>query len=348
MPAIRSLSVGLLVSVTFGTWAHAAPISWYGGQPSWPLWYANRILSDGSFHVSSSATNVASLSANPFAWWNHTSLTAYGSPSSAASLWNAPIPLAPASPASTPSATTFVDAFINFGNGPYAEASTLTTGNPQAWYTSPSVLSAFGGVPSAQQQSTFTQSVLADIQHTFQISGLNISLTTDPSVPALHTMSVVSGTTYPSNPDVVGITTVGANGYSFIDKLAYATTPDQLAWAVAHNLSHELMHALGVANHPDATGNYLDAATATWSMLIDPNTKFSPAAVQLLSQLLATAGTTPGTGSLPGAQLMKRLGVDGAQILETPVPEPSTIALWSLVSIGGLIVLRRRSNQLNV
>jgi hypothetical protein len=223
----------------------------------------------------------------------------------------------------------------------------LTTGNPQAWYTSPSVVSAFGGVPSATQQTTFTQSVLADIQHTFQISGLNISLTTDPTVPALHTMSVVSGATYPSNPDAIGITTVGADGYSFIDKLAYATTPDQLAWAVAHNLSHELMHALGVANHPDTTGNYLDAATATWSMLIDPNTKFSPAAVQLLSQLLATAGTSTGTGSSPGAQLLKGMGVDGAQILDTPVPEPSTIALWTLVSLVGLAVRRHRTSLRN-
>jgi hypothetical protein len=158
-------------------------------------------------------------------------------------------------------------------------------------------------------------------------------------------MSVVSSATYPSNPDAIGITTVGANGFSFIDKLAYATTPDQLAWAVAHNLSHELMHALGVANHPDTTGNYLDAATATWSVLIDPNTKFSPAAVQLLSQLLATAGTTTGTASLPGAQLMKGLGVDGAQILETPVPEPSTIAIWTLITMGSLVVLRGRTIQ---
>jgi hypothetical protein len=347
MAAVRSLVVGVLVSATFGTLAQAAPISWYGGQSAWPIWYANRVLTDGSFHVSTSSPNVASLSANPFAWWNQTSLTAYGSPSATVSLWNSPIPLAPAPPASPTPSTAPVDAFINFGNAPYAEASTLTTGNPQAWYTSPSVISAFGGAPSAQQQTTFTQSVIADIQHTFQISGLNISLTTDPTVPALHAMSVVSGAAYPSNPDAIGITTVGANGYSFIDKLAYATTPDQLTWAVAHNLSHELMHALGVANHPDTTGNYLDAATATWSMLIDPNTKFSPAAVQLLSQLLATAGSAGGPSSLPGAQFMKGMGIDGAQILETPVPEPSTIALWTLVSLGGMVVLRRRANRLD-
>jgi hypothetical protein len=44
---------------------------------------------------------------------------------------------------------------------------------------------------------------------------------------------------------------VGGNGFSFIDKLSYATTPDQLAWAVAHNVAHELMHSFGVAIHPE-------------------------------------------------------------------------------------------------
>ena len=148
---------------------------------------------------------------------------------------------------------------------------------------------AFGGSPTAAQQTSFTQTVLADIQHTFQISGMNVNLTTDPSAPTAHMISVVSGTSYPSNPGAIGITDVGASGFGFIDKLAYATTPDQLAWAVAHNVSHELMHALGVAVHPDQTGQFLDSATATWQMLTDPNTKFSPQAVQLM--LAASGGS---------------------------------------------------------
>ena len=149
-----------------------------------------------------------------------------------------------------------VTAFVNFGNAPYAEASTLTTGTPQAWYNSPSVTQAFGGTPSAAQQTSFTQTVLADIQHTFQISGMNVNLTSDPSALTAHEISVVSGTSYPANPGAIGITDVGASGFSFIDKLSYATTPDQLAWAVAHNASHELMHALGVAVHADQTGSW--------------------------------------------------------------------------------------------
>jgi hypothetical protein len=102
------------------------------------------------------------------------------------------------------------------------------------------------------------------------------------------------------------------------------------------------MHALGVANHPDTTGNYIDAATATWQLLTDPNAKFSPEAVALISQLLASSGTA-GSGSGTGAQLLHGLGIDGAQALASPVPEPSTIAIWTVAAIGGMFSIRRRS-----
>src|SRR5262245_9877084 len=114
-----------------------------------------------------------------------------------------------ASPGSTAAP---VDAFINMTAGPYPDSGTLATGNPQPWYDSPSVLQAFGGMPSAQQQASFVQSVLQDVQHTFQISGMNPTLTTDPNTPSLHTLSVVSGASYGANPDAIGITNVGGNG----------------------------------------------------------------------------------------------------------------------------------------
>ena len=249
------------------------------------------------------------------------------------------------------------DAYINFGTSPYASAGSLTTGNAQAWYNSPSVVAAFGGTPSAQQQAGFTQSVLADIQHTFQISGMNVKLTDDPGVSSAHTLSVASGVSAQSNPNAIGLTQVSGNGFSFIDKLSYATTPDQLAWAVAHNVAHELMHAFGVAIHPDQTGTYLDTATATWSMLIDPNTKFSPQAVQLM---LSSMGGASGMNASLGAELlnlskhpvncqcqfcqeMRRLGINAAEILEAAVPEPSTIAIWSVTALGGIFAVRRKS-----
>ena len=86
-----------------------------------------------------------------------------------------------------------------------------------------------------------------------------------------------------------GPSLIGNSGFGFIDNLNYAQSTDQLAWAVAHNISHELMHAFGVAVHHDQTGTYLDSATATWSLLIDPNTTFSPAAVQDILSNLAQA-----------------------------------------------------------
>ena len=287
MTAIKTMAAGMIVWGALGAFAQGAPMSWYGGPSPWPT----LVRQPGSGQLPGRLERRGKL----LSWRQRqqclvVELTRSGTGPERHSQRT------PTSSTSTPP----VDAYINLGTGPYPEASTLTTGNPQAWYNSPAVVSAFGGTPTPQQESSFTQSVMADIQHTFQISGLNISLTSDPNTPALHTLSVVSGASYPSNPGAIGITDVGANGYGFIDKLSYATTPDQLAWAVAHNISHELMHALGVANHPDTTGNYIDAASATWQLLTDPNAKFSPEAVQLMSQLLAHRNHfqfTFGTGS---------------------------------------------------
>jgi len=246
--------------------------------------------------------------------------------------------------ASSASPATPVDGFINLTAGSYADSGTLTTGNAQPWYDSPSVVHAFGGTPDAQQQASFVQTVLQDVQHTFQISGMNPTLTTDPSAPALHTISVVSGASYGANPDAIGITNVGGNGFGFIDKLNYASNPTDLAWAVAHNISHELMHAFGIGYHPDG-GNYVDAAAATWSSLIDPNMQFGPQATQLL---LASHYGTLGdgiSGGGVGAELLNPRGteVDGDQVLAVPAPEPAAVALWGLGALGGLMVIRRRS-----
>src|SRR5439155_15323318 len=111
-------------------------------------------------------------------------------------------------------------------------------------------------------------------------------------------ISVVANTSFPSNPNAIGITDVGANGFSFIDKLNYASNPTDLAWAVAHNISHELMHAFGIGYHPD-DGVYVDAGTATWSTLADPNAQFGPSATQLLlaSQYGTLSSSSAGLGA---------------------------------------------------
>jgi hypothetical protein len=229
--------------------------------------------------------------------------------------------------------------------GPYPDSGSLTTGNPQPWYDSPSVIQAFGGIPNAQQQANFVQSVLQDVQHTYQLSGMNPTLTANPNTPALHTLNVVSGTSYGPNPNAIGITNVGGNGFGFIDKLDYASNPTDLAWAVAHNISHELMHAFGIGYHPDG-GNYVDAATANWSSLIDPTMQFGPQATQLLlASQYGTLGGGTSMGSV-GAEQLNPQGtrIDGDQELDAvPAPEPATVAMWTFGTLGGLMVIRRRS-----
>src|SRR4051812_35904163 len=63
----------------------------------------------------------------------------------------------PANP--TPSGGT-ADAYLNFGNGPYPEASLLTSGSAQPWYNSPVVQKFYGGqAPNPQQQADFANTV---------------------------------------------------------------------------------------------------------------------------------------------------------------------------------------------
>jgi hypothetical protein len=201
------------------------------------------------------------------------------------------------------------------------------------------VTQVFGGVPNATQQSAFENQVLQDVQHTFNLSGMNPNLTLNPGVPALHTLSVVSGVSYGPNPSAIGITDVGGSGFSFIDKLNFASNANDLAWAVAHNISHELMHAFGIGYHPDQTGQYIDAADATWSILTSPNTQFSPQAAKAIT---ATGyGANTGISSTSG---LERLDGD-QQILAAPVPEPATLVLWSMALTGIVVTARRRRNR---
>jgi len=370
MTAIRTWVCGIVGWGALGASATAAPLSWFGSQDSLNAWYANQINSAGNIYAPKQSDTVSNLPAHWFyqsdgnsTSWNATQESATISVGGFGESASLGIPATSVAPMSLPSQTETparetqaaasilaadtarAHAFLNFGTGEYAEASILTVGSPSPWYNSSAVTTAFGGVPNEGQRADFVRSVIANVQHTFRISGLDLNLTDDPNTSAPHTLSVVSGASYGGNPDAVGITNVGSSGFSFIDKLAYASDADELAWAVAHNISHELMHALGVATHPDETGDYLDAAVANWSTLVDPDTKFSPAAVALMKS--ATDG--PGLGTLGLLELLaesdhpiEALDVSGAQFLETPVPEPSTIAIWTLTGLFAGLTIRRR------
>jgi hypothetical protein len=228
-----------------------------------------------------------------------------------------------------------VDAFINLGTGPYPQASAIATGNPLPWYDSARISSLFGGQPNAQQIQSFDSTILQRVQQTFSLAGVSISLTTNPAVAALHTLSLVSNTASASLASAIGMTQVGSNGFSFIDQIASsAQSLNQLEWIVAHNVSHELMLAFGVPESYDQTGNFIDARLANWSMMVNPSSTFSPAAAQAIAQALAQQNGG-GSGAALGAQL-----VDSA----ATVPEPATWTLWGLT--GAAVLLARRIRRL--
>lgn len=385
MARIRTLAGGFAAWVALGGYAWAAPLSWFDSQASLTAWYANQLNNAGNIYAPTTSSNaITNITSN---WYGvpttpttvSVPVARVTTPAAAPVSTPAPAPAPAASVARTPApivqqattsasyatqvapvaapASNKVDAFINMGAGPYAEASDLAAGNPQAWYNSPSASAVFGGTPTAAEQAQFTSDVLAKVEKTFSQSGLdNFTFTTDPKVPASHMMSVVSGASYTGNSNAIGITDVGNNGFSFIDKLNYASNEDQLSWAVAHNVSHELMHAFGIGSHPDQTGNYIDAGTANWNLLTNPNTTFSPSAVALLQNVDASgadagtigaemlkSGTFAAQCGCTGCQAAQGLSLDGDQTLTAPVPEPSTVAVWVALGLGGVLIQRRRS-----
>ena len=200
----------------------------------------------------------------------------------------------PSAISSAPAVPAPVQAFINVGSGAYPLAAAITTGGQaQPWYNSSQLTSFFGGQPTAQQIQSFDNTVLQRVQQTFSQSGISVSLTENPNVPALHTVSLVSNTASSALSTAIGMTQVGSSGFSFIDQIAHsAQSLDQLEWIVAHNMSHELMLAFGVPENYDKTGNFIDSKVASWAMLVNPDSTFSTSAAQAINQALASASST--------------------------------------------------------
>jgi len=244
-----------------------------------------------------------------------------------------PVASAPTISMNVPASSGPVDAFINLGNGPYPFADTITTGNAQPWYNSSQIAGFFGGQPTAQQIQSFDNTILERVQQSFSQSGVSVTLTDNPNVSALHTLSLVSNTASASLSNAIGMTQVGSSGFSFIDQIAQsAQSLDQLEWIVAHNISHELMLAFGVPENYDQTGNYIDSKLAAWAMMVNPSATFSPAAAQALAAALAAQDN-----GISGSQL-------GAQVIsgEASVPEPTTVALWVLAAAATVASRRLR------
>ncbi|WP_435018983.1 PEP-CTERM sorting domain-containing protein [Tundrisphaera sp. TA3] len=297
--------------------SHFSPLNSSSATPS------TSTTTSGLF-ASPNATSGHSLSSNPTAT-AATNAAALASRSAAASAPTAP--------------TEVADAYLNFGSGPYAEAKTLTTGDAKPWYTSPVVSRAYGGsTPDAKDRASFESKVVSTVEKTYEKAGVPVRLTTDPSVDAAHMLSVVANTQATANPNAIGIASVGFNGFTFVDKFTESRSPDDLATAIGHNVAHELMHTFGIADHPETTGDAVDAATASWSSLNDPNASFSQSAANQLSTLNFRA-TDDLLASSAGTQPIVE---SGQEAMPAPVPEPSTVALWALAGTLG-IVLRRRA-----
>jgi hypothetical protein len=248
-----------------------------------------------------------------------------------------------------PTSQPAVDAFVNLGAGPYPEASALTTGSPLPWYDSPAVASFFGGTPTATQQADFDNTVLQRVQQTFQLSGVPVTLTDNPSVSAPHTLSLVSNASSNSVGNAIGMTDLGANGFSFFDQIASkAKSVDQLEWIVAHNISHELMLAFGVGENFDQTGQFIDARNANFTMMTNPQAVFSSPAAQALHSALATgAGSPPSAEPVLAPMNAARFSPSLQLAVSEPetVPEPATVALWSLAAMTLAASRRFRQRQ---
>ncbi|HEV3165197.1 MAG TPA: PEP-CTERM sorting domain-containing protein [Isosphaeraceae bacterium] len=327
MPAVKSLALSVLVGGMLATAAHADSMAW-----TWTSWSPTEgvILSN----MPGGPNPFIPLSWGPNSLAQPTDAQTSSQPPAAPVVSNSQSPSAWAPGAAAPAAGNnggTVDAFVNLGTGPYPAASQLTTGNAQPWYDSSAVTQLFGGVPNAQQRSDFTNAVIQRVEKSFQLGGVPISLTADPTMPAAHTLSVVSNTSNGTLPTAIGMTNLGGNGFSYIDQIApLARSVDQLEWIVAHNVSHELMIAFGVGENHDQTGNYIDSRVASWSMMVDPNATFSQGAAQELLSKNFLASSAPAAG--PSAQLVPA----GS----SAVPEPGTLVLWTLA--GGVLAFRGR------
>lgn len=227
---------------------------------------------------------------------------------------------------------TAVDAFINLGSSSYPDQSQITTGNAQPWYDSTQVASLFGGQPTAQQEQSFDAAILQRVEQTFSLSGIPITLTDNPSVPAAHVLSVVSDTSSLAFPGAIGTTAIGGNGFSFIDPIAQsAQSVDQLEWIVAHNVAHELMLAFGVGENYDQTGNYIDATRANWAMMTSPNSTFSPAAAAALR------------AAIPPSDSDRIIQTAPQIVVPMATPEPTTWTFWGLAAAAVLWRRKRAS-----
>ena len=323
MSAVKNLAWGIVAWAGLATASQAAPVVFDGTSFSWTNFEAG---GTGNPDVVTNASSLTPPAPAP-------APAAPQAPAMETLSAPSPAPAPPAASAAPAAPQGMVDALLNFGTGPYSEAGQITTGGAEAWYLSSGVTSLFGGTPNAQQQQNFVSTVAQRVEQTFQLSGVPLTVSTDPNLPAAHVMSIVAGTASAFTPGAIGETDIGRSGFSFIDQIAKsAQNVDQLEWILAHNISHELMLAFGVPEVHDQSGNYIDSTKANINMMLSPTATFSPGAAQaLLAQNFLSSA--PMTGTEP------------QMIGASPVPEPATIAVWGFVVGAAVVASRRRARH---
>jgi hypothetical protein len=341
MSSLKPLVWGIFAWGVIAAGVRADVLTWPNGTPdNWAVYLAGTSGTSSSNVISfNNFWGAIPTPAAPLASTVPTTTTAQTtviSNAPAATTPALPFGAAAVSPSSSSNASPPVDGYVNLGNAPYSNAALITTGGAQPWYNSSQISSFFGGQPTAQAVQSFDSTVLQRVQQTFAQSGVPITLTSNPNVPAVHTISLVSNTASASLGSAIGMTQVGSNGFSFIDQIAKsAQSLDQLEWIVAHNISHELMLAMGVPENYDQTGSYVDSQLANWAMMVNPNAAFSPGASQALLQAIQNQSNNPGS----------QLGAQGLNPLPAAAPEPTTWALWALAATTALVARRIRSRR---
>src|SRR5262249_45280686 len=134
--ALASSARGEAISWASGMWGQSRV--WVYGQGQGPVNDAQDVLSNSATDAPAPAPQVPVVSSSTTISTAMQGSSAQSDGAGAAAGPSTTSP-APASSFATPSATTSsgpVNAYVNLGTAPYADASLITTGNAQPWYNS--------------------------------------------------------------------------------------------------------------------------------------------------------------------------------------------------------------------
>ena len=174
MTAFRYLALSGLICGLLASSAFAAPIAttsgeWWWWSPTYAELAANNSSAEQFANAFYGPASTSSAGTTPVLPANYVPSTA-GAIIASASASTSVAESTSSTPTSTPVAnsTYQANANLNLGTGPYALASTITTGNAQPWYNSSQISSFFGGQPTSQQITSFDNTVYQRVEQAFR------------------------------------------------------------------------------------------------------------------------------------------------------------------------------------